>query len=177
MGLNRTGLKFRGRLKIEDGQTFLGQILDPPDTSRVSNFLSARRYLRTSLKTPVSPRDVVISASAKYIVAEHADGFFKEEIYKHFKLFKVDSKQQWYTRTKVTHPVTGQVEETFKYEGEVSVAVEPKSNMEDRTNIPIAQHELIINKQVCIGDRLGQDWLVTKVSNQLGIVIVRVKES
>lgn len=178
MGLKRTGLKFRGKLKIEGGQTFLGQILDPPDTSRVSNFLTARRYLRTSIKTPVKANDVIIADStSKFIVAEHADGFFKSPIYKHFKLFSVDEQIEWFTSTRVLHPVTGQPEDTFISQGLISVSIQPRSDLEDFTNIQVPQHELVLTGRVSLGDKLGEQWVVTKVDYQLGITVARVKES
>ena len=104
--LLETGEKFKMKFKKVGGGEFFGQILDIPDTSRVSNFLSARRYLRTRPNTSVVPADVMIANGKKYIVAEHGDGFFKEVIYKHFKLFEVDHEFTWARKAQVENPVT-----------------------------------------------------------------------
>lgn len=150
------GNKFRSKYFLTNGNSFYGQVLEIPDTSRVSNFLSARRYLRTEPNTIVKPRDVVIIDGLKYIVADHGTGFFVTPIYKHFKLFLVDLELKWYTKQIVIHPVTGV--KTFDRtlsNGIAYISSQPRSSIEDGLKIQTPQKLFLTNQPVAVDDILG----------------------
>ena len=176
--LLQVGEKFKARYKIVDGPYFYGQVLQPPDTSRVTNFLSARRYLRVTPKSIVAPRQVVIIDNQKYIVAEHGTGFYVHPIYKHFKLFEVDSIEEWRPAQVLNDPVTG-IQTTVREEDggtpDVYLSIQPHTNSEDSLRIPLENRTAICNQAVSVEDQIG-DYLVTKVDTLLGISIVEMKK-
>ena len=178
MKMANIGLRFRGKYKLLNGKDFFGQILDIPDTSRVSNFFSARRYLRVNRNSEIKPTDVVIVDKQKYIVGDHGTGFFKDSIYKHFKLFYVDLELNIYRRTETVNPVTGVKQKSSKSTsiGKAYLSVQPKGSLNDSINIPTPQHVVISDKQLFIDDLLGDHWIVTDVDYQLGIYVAEVKE-
>lgn len=174
--LSRTGEKFKMKFnKVGGGQLF-GQLLENPDTSRVSNFLSPRRYLRTAIKASVKPCDVIIANGVKFIVAEHGDGFYKEPIYKHFKLFQVDHEFSWKTKTFVENSVTGIKEEVLSTEPTtVYISMQPKSDIEDSVNIPQQTYTAISNLEVTRGETIDK-YVVIKVDLVLGVYLLEMKE-
>lgn len=177
MRLKNVGLNFRGKYQILGGQKFHGQILDLPDTSRVSNFLSARRYLRVHPNTPIDSGMIVIVNNVKYVVAEHGTGFLKSPIYQHFKLFQVDLELELFTKGETVNPVTGVKEKSDKVsQGTVYVSVQPKSTVSDSIKIQTPQHVLVTNTPLKVDDLLGDNWIVTKTDPVLGVYVVEVKE-
>lgn len=176
--LSRVTDRFKFKIKTIDGRAFYGYLLDIPDTSRVSNFLSARRYLRThATKTPVAPREVIIVAGQKYIVADHGVGFFKVPIYKHFKLFEVDKIMNWKSQQKTINPVTGVHEITRDQDqGDIYLSVQPDSDKEDKLKIPTNYYTAVTNADVQIDDLLDDNYVVTKTDQVLGITLLEMKE-
>lgn len=174
--LSTTGNKFKMKFRKVNGTEFYGQFLEIPDTSRVSNFLSPRRYLRTGPLTNVKPCDVIIANKVKYIVGEHGDGFYKEVIYKHFKLFQVDSEFTWTRKTSVTDPITGIVKTGLDPQPTtVYISMQPKSDIEDSVNIPQQTYTAISNLAVSRGETIDR-FLVTKVDKVLGVYLLEMKE-
>lgn len=173
--LLNVGLRFRAKYKKIDGSSFYGQILEIPDTSRVSNFLSARRYLRTQPKTNVSARDVIVVNGVMYIVAEHGDGFYVDPIYKHFKLFEVDQTLEHYAMVGRKNPVTG-VEQFVRdaYTDDVYLSTQPHSLIKDSINIPQTSKTAISDKELAVDDRVGP-YLVIKSDIVLGVNLVELK--
>lgn len=170
------GDKFRNRYRKVNGAEFYGQMLDIPDTSRVSNFLSARRYLRTGPKADIKPTDVVIIDAVKYIVAEHGTGFYKSPIYKHFKLFEVDTTAEWYKVIQTENALTGLFEtERVLQSTPVYISTQPKSLFNDSLKIQQQAYQMIANVEVERNDILN-GLIVTKVDKQLGIFIIEAKE-
>jgi len=177
MKLKNVGLKFRDKYKIMNGQTFFGQILDIPDTSRVSNFLSARRYLRVHIGTNVQSSNVAIIENDKYIVGEHGTGFFRNPIYKHFKLFLVDQQRAWIRNYETEDLVTGVKKKSSELNlGVVHISVQPKSDLQDSILVQTPRHTIVCDKEIKVDDKLGEDWVVTKVDPQLGLYVAEVKE-
>lgn len=178
MELKNVGLSFRGKYKIDGGQHFYGQILQPPDTSRVSNFLSARRYLRVHNGSAVAAGMVVIVDNKKYLLGDHASGFFRDKIYTHYKMFQVDQERTWFSKSGITtNAVTGVKEASDPTDnGVVALSVQPKSMIEDGFQIQTPQHTVLVGQPVMPNDKLGDDWVVTRVDPQLGIYVVEVKE-
>lgn len=174
--LAKVGARFKMKFKTVTGLEFYGQILDIPDTSRVTNFFSARRYLRVSPKCPVAVTDVVIVNGINYLVGFHGDGFHHEPIYRHYKLFEVDLQVAWQKTAKVKNPVTG-VYETGRATQATTVylSMQPKSQIEDSIHIPQQTYLALSNVQVERDDVLGK-YVVTKVDEQLGLYVLELKE-
>lgn len=174
--LINTGNRFKTRLKKVNGAEFFGQLLDIPDTSRVSNFLSARRYLRVHPLSKIKPGDVIIANNIKYIVANHADGFHLGVIYKHFKLFEVDKEFQWFKKSFSKNPVTG-IEETVlteQYET-VYLSIQPSRNLSDSLSIPQETFTVISNIEIK-RDEIIDKYVVIKVNEMLGVFVLDMKE-
>lgn len=174
--LSNTGDKFKMKLNKVGGGQFYGQFLDIPDTSRVSNFLSTRRYLRTKPNTTVKPCDVIIANNVKFVVAEHGDGFFKEVIYKHFKLFEVSHEYTWKAKTVTKNPLTGLQETTLSTEPSTAyISMQPKSDIEDSINIPQQTYTAISNIEVTRGEIIDK-YVVVKIDKVLGVYLLELKE-
>lgn len=175
--LSKVGDNFKMKMKLVTGQQFYGQFLEIPDTSRVSNFLSARRYLRTNVNTIVKPKDVMIADGVKYIVAEHGTGFYQEPIYKHFKLFQVDTELANYKQqVKTKNPITG-VWETGRENSTVKVylSMQPRGLIEDSLDIQQQIYTAVSNVQLQRND-IVNDLVVTKVDHVLGVYLLELKE-
>lgn len=179
MDLANVGSKFKGEFTTIGGKKFKGQILDIPDTSRVSNFLSPRRYLRVTSTCLVVAGDVVNTPEGKFIVAEHGSGFYQgKEIYTHHKLFAVDRVEELTSETVTRDPVTGLDKRASDTDGgTIYVSVQPKNDIEDKFKIQTPQHVLLVNKEVQVGDEIGDAWKVTKVDPVLGVYTCLVKEA
>lgn len=173
--LLNVGRRFQSVFKLITGQQFYGQMLGIPDTSRVSNFLSPRRYLRTMPITPIRNRDVVVINGLEYIVAEHGEGFYVTPIYKHFKLFEVDENVIWYPVSTQVDSVTG-VSKLVRVTGMGSayLSTQPKPSIDDEIKIPHKTKTAVTNVLAKVDDKLG-DYIVTKADTVLGITLVELK--
>lgn len=175
--LKKVGDKFRMKFKKVTGAEFYGQFLDIPDTARVSNFLSARRYLRTAPETSVIPTDVIIAGKEKFIVGEHGTGYYLEPIYKHFKLFQVDLESTIKRKAEVKNPVTGLKEVVrVAVPGTLYLSTQPKSMTVDEINIPQDNLVAVCDKEVLKGDAIN-GMLVVKVDRVLGLYLIELKEA
>lgn len=174
--LLNVGDRFKARYKRVDGFEFYGQILEIPDTSRVSNFLTARRYLRTKPNCPIKPSDVVNINGTLFIVGEHGTGFYVDPIYKHFKLFQVDNIANWYKLELTLDPITG-VEKSSRVlqDGIIYLSLQPKGNVEDTIKIGQQTYTGITNAAVGRNDIVGNK-IVTKVDQVLGCYLVELKD-
>lgn len=174
--LLNVGDRFRAKYKTITGKEVYGQMLDIPDTSRVSNFLSARRYFRVRPESNLAVGDVLIVNGTKFIVAEHGVGFYKEPIYRHHKLFEVTDVVEGYLIEDFKNPVTG-VSETQISEDpfDVYLSVQPKGLLDDRLHIPQEQLIAITPTIISVGDRVG-DYSVTKVDKVLGVYLLEMKK-
>lgn len=175
--LSQIGKRFRSKLKIVGGPAFLGQMGSIPDTSRVSNFLSARRYLRTAVVTPVKPGKVILANDREYIVADHGDGFYVEPYASYFKLFEVDVVADWYPKAFAVDPITGveTLDRSVKSTTKVRMSTQPKTDIEDQLQIQTGQKTAIVNVAVAVDDILDQ-YIVTKVDQVLGVYLVELKD-
>lgn len=174
--LSNTGVRFRSTFKRTDGHQFFGQLLDIPDTARVSNFLSARRYLRTNIGTQIKPADVITAHNKDYIVAQHGDGFFNSPIYTHFKLFQVDKTYTWSKHTLLEDDVTGIKEITLTAQAtKIPLSIQPKSLIEDTINIQQQSFVAVASEPVKVNDTLD-NMVVTRVDNVLGVYLLELKE-
>jgi len=174
--LSFTGNRFKTIYQKENGPSFYGQILDIPDTSRVSNFLSARRYLRVSPRSTIRPNDIIIAANKKYIVANHADGFHHGLIYIHYKLFEVDAELTWKKKSFTKNAVTGIEEMTLTEQLEtVYISLQPKNDVIDSIKIPQETFIALSNVEVSRDDIIG-NYVVLKSDKQLGISVLELKE-
>lgn len=175
--LLKVGERFRTKYKLVNGAEFYGHVLDIPDTSRVSNFLTARRYLRTNpFITNVFPSCVVNINGEIYIVGDHGTGFYFSPIYKHFKLFEVDKVVDWYKVTKTADPVTSVNKTNRVLQSEkVYLSTQPKGVIEDSLHIPQQTFLAISNKEVSRND-IVDGKIVTKVDYVLGCWLLELKE-
>lgn len=176
--LATVGNRFNMPFFLIDGTKFLGQLLDIPDTSRVSNFLSTRRYLRTAhdIKN-ITPSDVMIADGVKFIIAEHGTGFYREPIYKHFKLFQVTDILPWETMVETKNTVTGIMEKTRSVKTTpVYMSMQPKNSTEDSLNIQNQNYVAVVNQPVAKNDILGGNKVVTKVDAVLGCWLIEMKD-
>ena len=163
-------------MKKIGGGYFYGQILDIPDTSRVSNFLSARRYLRVNPSSLIVAGDVVSGGTTKYIVATHAEGFFLGPIYRHFKLFVVDKEFQYKKKSFVENPVTGIKELVLSEQIETAyLSLQPSSDVSDIIKIPQETFIGICNIPMSRDDQID-NYIVTKVNEVLGVYLLELKE-
>jgi hypothetical protein len=194
------GKRFQAKYFLINGNHFYGQVLEIPDTSRVSNFLSARRFLRVKPDSIVKPGDVAIINGQKFIIGEHGTGFYVDPIYKHFKMFEVDMELNWYAKEITVHPVTGvkQFNRTL-FNGKVYISSQTKSDIEDALQIQSEQKIFVCNKPVAVDDILGEfidgdlafddfdlndfdtgkfvnSYVVTKSDKVLGIHLIEAKK-
>lgn len=169
------GNRFRAVYKKLDGTSFYGQMLSIPDTSRVTNFLTARRYLRTQPNTNLNIADVVVINGEKYITAEHGTGHYVIPIYKHFKLFEVTEEAQWYKAELLEDPVTG-IKQIVreKKSGIVYLSTQPKTDIEDAIQIQSKRKSCICNAPVKVDDKIGE-YIVTKADPVLGVTLLELK--
>lgn len=176
--LLNVGSKFRMKMKLVTGFEFFGQMLDIPDTSRVSNFLSARRYLRVGPQCKVKPSDVAVINNVKYIVGEHGDGFNLEPIYKHFKLFEVDVETTWLKTVQVTDTITGVKTTTRQAQANtiVYLSMQPKNLVTDSINIAEQTYTAVCNLPIKRDD-IVNNLIVSKVDNVLGVYLLELKEN
>ena len=174
--LKEVGKRFRAKYRRIDGFQFYGQILDIPDTARVSNFLSARRYLRVAPECTIAPSNVVVIDGLKYIVAEHGTGFYVNPIYKHFKLFEVDTEAVWKKITSKKNIITGVIEkERSEQDDVVYLSLQPKTNIDDNIKVPQQTYISICDKEVSRNDIIDNK-VVTKVDKVLGCWLIEMKE-
>lgn len=177
LGIRGVHERYRSKFTRLDGLAFYGQILDIPDTSRVTNFLSAKRYLRTGPLSPIKPSDVVIIDKVKYIVGEHGTGFLVTPLYKHFKMLKVDAELAWTRNTDVVDAVTGVVKSgTRSSLGTAYISMDTKNDIEDALHIQTERHIFITDKNVQVEDYLGP-YIVTKVDKLIGLSVCEVKDT
>lgn len=176
-GIRGVHERYRSRFKILGGSDFYGQILDIPDTSRVTNFLSPKRYLRTGPFSPVKPGDVVVLFGVMYIVGEHGTGFLIAPLYKQFKMLQVDIELPWERNTDVVDTVTGVVKSGARTSlGTAYISLDTKNDIEDALNIQTERRLFVTDKDVAVEDYLG-DFIVTKVDKLIGLSVCEVKDT
>ena len=174
--LKQVGKRFRAKYKTVTGFEFYGQMLEIPDTARVSNFLSARRYLRTSPECELQPSSVIIVDGVKFIVGDHGTGFYKEPIYKHYKLFQVDVQTTWKKIVETQNLITG-VKNKSRTEQEQTVylSLQPRTDIEDSIKIAQQTYLAICNIEPQRND-IVDNKVVTKVDKVLGCYLLELKE-
>ena len=177
MGLLGVGKIFQSKYKTTSGKTISGQFLSIPDTSRVTNFLSARRYFRTQPDTKLVPGDILMSDGDLFIVAEHGTGYYKTPIYKHFKMFQVDQQTAHTRKVVATNTVTGLKDKTSDQAlGNVYLSIQPDRYIEDGTKLALDSHIAVCNKSdVQVNDLIG-GYLVYKVDIMLGVSVLSLRQ-
>lgn len=177
LGIRGAHLKYQSKFTRLDGLAFYGQILDIPDTSRVSNFLSARRFLRVSTGSIIRAADVIYALGTRYILGNHGTGILVTPLYKHFKMFQVDLELPWSRNTDVVDAVTGITKSGARSAlGTAFISLDTKNDIEDSLQIQTERKVFITDKDVKVEDYLGT-YIVTKVDKLLGISICEVKET
>ncbi len=176
--LARVGRKFKAKFKLVNGAEFYGQILDIPDTSRVTNFISARRYLKVNSGCAVRPGDVAIINGKNYILGEHGDGFQQDVvIYRQFMMFEADMVVTWTPLTSTENSITGVASRTpDTVEAQtVYLSSQSKPDIQDEVHIPTKTKFAICNVEVGVDDSVGP-YRVTKVDRQLGLFLLEMKK-
>lgn len=176
MGLKGVGQRFQSAYKTTTGKTVMGQFLSIPDTSRVSNFLSARRYFRTQPKTNLVFGDILTANGNQFITAEHGDGFYLEPIYSHFKMFQVDMVVSVLKKTNTVDTITGLTDTiTDVASGSVYLSTQPGRYIEDTTKFSIETHTAVCNRvDIAVDDKVGP-FVVSKVDLMLGVSVLELK--
>lgn len=170
--MSRIGRRFMRDYSTIDGTLFKGQILDIPDTTRVTNFHSARRLMRVNDPVCLSPGDLFDSDGVRYLVAKHGRGVD----YTHYKLFEMTERDLWERRHEVEDPVTGLKNvDAYKKMATIMYASEAKTNFEDRMKIPADRDIIITNAPLERNDRVGGR-VVYSVDNSLGVTVAEVRE-
>jgi len=172
MGLENAGRRFESKIQIEGGQKVFGQFLEIPDTTRVSNFNSARRLLRTSKTAGVRPGQVLIDAYGIYwMVGEHGQS---ENRHHYFKLFQADLQLSWARNMVEEDVLTG-----LKGSVMLSPLGEIRGTYERRTDetgsmMPDEPANLFITPADLKKNDLVDGRKVIRVDHQLGLTIAEL---
>lgn len=164
------------RVTTTNGKVARGQILDIPDTTRVSNMNNVRRLFRVAPKTPLDVRDIIILPDqTKFILGEHGKAWNHGLLYRHFMAFEITGQFQWRSESVMIDPVTGL---------EVPAASTPvniwasQQTLRDATDskigVAVDVDSLITDVLVQPGDHIDNR-VVTDVSTQLGLTVVRLE--
>ncbi len=172
MRLADAGRRFERRLRILDGPHFYGQFLDIPDTTRVSNFNSARRILRTRPTGPVQPGQIVVARDrTEWLVGEHG---LSENDHHYFKLFEIDERLPWARQFKLEDPLTGLAQtEGQEQLGTIRGTYERRVDAIDALGVPEPANVFITNAAVRLHDLVGGR-KVERVDRMLGLYIAEV---
>lgn len=172
MGLENAGRRFESRIQIENGQAFYGQFLEIPDTTRVSNFNSARRLLRTSRNSTVQIGQIIVDAYGIFwMVGEHGQS---ENRHHYFKLFQADLQLSWERETTeeslltglkggIARVLVGQIRGTYERRTDETGSAFPDepANL-FITNADLKRNDLVDNRKVI------------RIDHQLGLTIAEL---
>ena len=174
--LRDTGERFFSTFQIDGGQRIRASIWAVPDTTRVTNFNSARRVLRCKPGTPMQAGQVIHSPTGQtWIVANYGDSYQGGVVFRAFKLYEADRKGPLEREGRVKDPVTGLERPGVTDEiAEIYYTLEPAGSEEDKVQIPEAEYELITNVPLQLSDRVD-GYKVLRVDMQLGIYIAHVR--
>ncbi len=171
------------KLKTVAGATFYGQFLDIPDTTRVSNFNSARRLLRVKPNSLLKKGDNFYDHNGQiFLAAEHGDQFLRgKHLYTHFKLFEMPAMAAVGKKgAKVRHPVTTlEVEGPTVWQQGIHLAFELRSTGSDAIGVPINRQQIITGYPVEEGDLVhlfgfDEQATVKRVDQQLGVYVAQI---
>lgn len=176
MRLQDAGARYRTRFKIVGGIRFYGRLFEVPDTTRVTNFHSARRILQVRPQTPVKVGDVILTPTQqRYIVAEHGEGFRERHVYSEFKLFEAENTGSWTREQTAEDTVTGlQNKSSIVDLGTIYFGLQPAGTVTGKLQIPDSKFDLITHAALEPGDQVD-DYVVQRVVKQLGIYIAEVR--
>lgn len=162
-------------LQIINSSKFKGQVLDIADTTRVTNFHTARRLLRVLPNSIVQVNDVVKTPGGQiFLCASHGDGYMGNVVFTQFKLFELTQMGVWSRPTTLIDPVTGlDTDATPIPMGIIHYELEPAGTLSDMLNVTTEQYSVITNADLKIGDRLDR-FIVTDVSKQIGVTVAKV---
>lgn len=170
-------------LKTVEGSSFYGQFTDIPDTTRVSNFNSARRLFRVKPKSLLKKGDNFYDPLGQvFLVAEHGDQFLKgRHLYTHFKLFEMPETAAIGKKgVKTQHPVSKlEIEGPVTWEQGIYLAFELRSTGSDTIGVPINRQQVITGYPLEEGDLIhlfgsNIQGTVKRVDKQLGVYIGQI---
>lgn len=173
MRLSRVGKRFEQRLKLDGGPHFMGQFLTIPDTTRVSNFNSARRILRCSLTSPVTAGATVVDTVGIYwLVGEHGVSVSDHH---YFKLFQAELTLTWTREGVYENAITGVKKSTGPTAlGTIKGTYERQATTIDGTLVEEGKNLLITNAALLVGDFIDKRRVV-RVDHQIGLYIAEVE--
>lgn len=176
MLFEKAGFRSEKRLAMLNGPDFYGQFLAIPDTTRVSNFNSARRLLRVREEVArfakLNPGKIVIDEMGiEWLAGEH--GWSIDKCH-YFKLFQVDQVLPWTRPVDVIDAVTGLKKSSEVMDlGLVRGTYEPRQSVETVRGIEEPRNLLITNASLKLGDYVDARRVV-KVDQQIGLTIAEV---
>lgn len=164
--------------RIGPGDHFMGLIRDIPDTTRVTNMLSARRLLQVNPKASAEIGDEIESPTGdRWLCGDHGTGYYAgQDFYRVFKMFEVHKHLEWARYSDAVDPVTGLVRNGVKtvLTTTLPVSEEPISEARDDFRIPLGRKFYVTNQPIEVGDLIG-DYKVTKVDTEIGLYSVELE--
>lgn len=166
------------------GSAFYGQFTDIPLTTRVSNFNSARRLLRTLPESALSIGDTFVDPEGTvFLVARHGDQFINgKHLYTHHKLFEMTDKVKiGRAEAPVRDPVSKQLLDVDPvWDTNVWIAFEVRSSAKDVVGVSFNRQELITGYYLKEGDLINfgasnPEAVVERVDKQLGVYIGQIQ--
>lgn len=160
-------------LRVENGDHFLGFIRQTPDTTRVTNMLSARRILQVHPNATVQMGDEIeeLSTNQRWMCAEHGYGFYgAAAFYRHFKLFEVHNHVVWQRPLVDEDDLTGLTSSDALQTMSTALAISEEPEPDFRDDLRVAQDKrfIVTNKEILVGDVIDGMKAIS-VDHQLGL--------
>lgn len=173
--LGNAAARFDTTFQIVNGPRFRGQLQEIADTTRVSNFHSARRLLRVRPGSAVRVRDVFRTSGGQlFLCASHGDRFRIDQLFREFKLFEMTEIAEWLRKEVTVDPVTGlEVGGDYVSKGPIYVAEEPAGDEEDQIRIPRQTFRLITGADLKVDDMVN-GMIVRAVTTELGVTVAEI---
>lgn len=184
MSLRRTVRANMYKMKTTEGSSFYGQFTDIPNTTRVSNFNSARRLLRVPPKSILRAGKTFRDPNGQvFLLAEHGDQFLQgEPLYTHYKLFEMTNTATVGNKgAKTQHPVSKlEIEGDPVWTDPIWLAFEIRSSGSDQMGVNIKRQQVITGHSLQEGDLIqitdyDRQAVVKQVDKQLGVYIGQIE--
>lgn len=183
MDLHKVALLNQYLLRNTDGSKFFGQFLDIPNTTRVSNFNSARRLLRVKPKCRIKASETFYDPDGRvYLTAEHGGQFLDgNPLFTHYKLFEMESTKVQVSRKSATtiHSVSHQtIDGVLTPLETIYIGHEIRSTSSDTLGVNIKRQQIITGFDIQVEDIVdihGKLAVVELVNDQIGVKIAHIK--
>jgi len=176
MSLRKTVSRHMVRVTTTTGKVGMGQILDIPDTTRVTNMNPIRRLFRVAHNSPIEIRDIIILPDgSKFIVAKHGTGWGSNVLYKHYMIFEINEQMTWKRTTLDVDPVSGLDIPGASTESLIWVITRPLLDVTDsRIGVAVDVDHIITDAAIKPGDRVNNR-AVTDVTEELGLIVAKIE--